>query len=754
MVKEKQGDDSGYEMKPEALGNYSYGPYTGIPGIQGHFQTNSDAGSNEVCGWFLGPKAENQEVFSWFINQAVDIIAYGRKSFHPEDPSHITEEIKHSPGYLAAMQSLRDNFFRFITFLDNYSIPFSSMRYQGHMLWDLTLPSLIGYFTEMLQNSNNVSVQASTATILLEKMVTEDICNMIAYQSKNEIKPWGHITCDGSVANMESMWSTRELKYMSIGIKAAILSEPNWGKAKDIVVALPNGKTEYLINLDNWQLINLTCDEILSIPKAIAEKVYEDEIKKAVDNEKDEKKKKQVKIEATEKALSKVWSVLKSKYSLNSLGISAFSNSFCQDLHSPAVIVPSSKHYSWPKSASVLGLGSSGYVLNNSDSLHDLKRCGMINVTVDESARMDLDNLKAVLEKCVAQKKPVLMVVAVIGSTEESAVDPLEKIIEMRNDFRKNHNFDFNIHCDAAWGGYVTAVIRKDYDLNWPETENSDLQVNKSLKEEDLFIPYTKCLPLSKYVYDQYTHLRYSDSITIDPHKMGYVPYPAGTISYRNKEITNLVTYSAPYIGGGDALSALGQSGIEGSRPGAAAAALFLSHSVIRPSVKGHGKIVACSLENSNTFLTLIRKIGEGYENKFKVIPLQKEGEIADINIVDYVFNFCGKDGKANTNTDKFNSFNKDIFDCLNIKPGQRAADYDLLITMTTFNKDDYGEKFVNALKKRIGLPIDNELGINFLRSVIMDPYMADDPYNFFENVIIPVLRKTVLKCVEKYQQE
>ena len=39
------------------------------------------------------------------------------------------------------------------------------------------------------------------------------------------------------------------------------------------------------------------------------------------------------------------------------------------------------------------------------------------------------------LDKCVANQIPVIMVVAVVGSTEESAVDPLVRIIELRDHY-------------------------------------------------------------------------------------------------------------------------------------------------------------------------------------------------------------------------------------------------------------------------------------------------------------------------------
>jgi len=97
------------------------------------------------------------------------------------------------------------------------SVPFFSMRYQGHMNWDLTIPSMLGYFSAMLYNPNNVAFEGSTATTFLELLVGNDICQMLGYvipkPGKAGISPWGHITCDGSVANIEAMWAARNLKF-------------------------------------------------------------------------------------------------------------------------------------------------------------------------------------------------------------------------------------------------------------------------------------------------------------------------------------------------------------------------------------------------------------------------------------------------------------------------------------------------------------------------------------------------------------
>ena len=94
-------------------------------------------------------------------------------------------------------------------------------------------------------------------------MVGRDICNMIDYDPDTS---WAHITCDGTVANLESMWAAREVKFLPPGIKDALQKEKDFADAKDIKVKLPVGTSKELTGLDTWQLLNLTCDDVLAVP--------------------------------------------------------------------------------------------------------------------------------------------------------------------------------------------------------------------------------------------------------------------------------------------------------------------------------------------------------------------------------------------------------------------------------------------------------------------------------------------------------
>jgi glutamate/tyrosine decarboxylase-like PLP-dependent enzyme len=780
----KKTNVSGF--KSDILGNLSYGGLYGLPGIEGHFQYRHDAGDEEVSGWFLGTRAENSPLFSRFIQEAINIISFGRKSFHPEDPSHITEEIKNSPGYLTAIQSLEDNFYRLASFLNSYATPFYSMRYQGHMTWETTMPALLGYFITMLHNSNNVTVQASTATTFLEYMVGKDICNMIAFDPATS---WAHITCDGTVANLESMWAAREVKFLPPGIQDALKKEATFAPAKDIEVTLPDGSSKKLIDMDTWQLINLTCDAVLAIPQAIAKKI---------------KHLPQYKDKTIEEVEDDVWNTLVNFYSLNALGIMDFTQRYLQDIKPPVVIVPSTKHYSWPKSAAVLGLGYEDKYKGGKckeSEIAKLFKGNTINIPVDEHARMEKEILAKAVECCYVEKIPIVMVVAVMGSTEESAVDPLKDIVDLRKKWWKQ-NFNFNLHSDAAWGGYLLSVLRKDFDIRWPSMTRETLA-----KRED---PWTnKPVPLSKYVILHMKHIRDCDSVTIDPHKWGYIPYPAGSLSYQNEKMIKLLQFTAPYIeaqgpGNGIKVPPVGEYGIEGSKPGASPAAVFLSHSVIRPSVKGYGKIIERSLINSK-MLYVYMLFMEEKGDPFFVIPLPKLPEApggkdplkyikeniygkrvdqlrqnketwsyfcelgADQNILDYAFNFyIDKDNTIpNTDVNKLNQLNQMVYDSLHIEPGEKIDKYDLLVTMTSFYLQEYGDTFIydffDRLVKIKGQKPEIDF-INCLRSVVMDPWLAETRIkgenneekhlNFVQAVIIPTLRKTVIMCAEEIKKK
>ena len=164
---------------------------------------------------------------------------------------------------------------------------------------------------------------------------------------------------------------------------------------------------------------------------------------------------------------------------------------------------------------------------------------------------MDMSALRTLLENCLAEERAVLEVVAVMGTTEEGAVDRLEEVVEIRKEMQ-SRGLSFVLHADAAWGGYFTSMLPREPDGTIPGAPRlpSDFVPQVGLRAETA---------------DQLRALKYTDSITIDPHKAGYVPYPAGGLCYRDGRMRYLVTWTAPYVNQGVSEGeSIGVYGVEG----------------------------------------------------------------------------------------------------------------------------------------------------------------------------------------------
>jgi hypothetical protein len=397
----------------------------------------------------------------------------------------------------------------------------------------------------------------------------------------------------------------------------------------------------------------------------------------------------------------------------------------------------------------------------------------MIDVPVDADARMNVSELRRILDRCLEEERPVYTVVAVIGSTEESAIDPIKDVLALRKEFR-NKGLEFTVHADAAWGGYHASVVRDDFDMPEP------LAGFKAVPPP--------AMPLSRYVTEQFGVLGDADSITVDPHKSGYIPYPAGALCYRNAAMRDLVTFSAPVVFHGDAEPTVGIYGVEGSKPGAAAAAVYLSHRVIRPSKSGYGKIIGQALFSCKKLYARLLCMARP-DDRFIVVPVPRlPAEVAgsdvkeqiqfirdrivgksneqiiadeeamallselgpDENILAYAFNFRTPSGSINTDLALANRLNKALYDRLSINPGEDIYGYDLIVSTTDLNAAQYGEVFIENYKHRLGVSGSVGSSITVLRSVVMDPWLTETTKGSFLDVLEDEFRKAVLEALEE----
>ncbi|CAG8657740.1 6720_t:CDS:2, partial [Scutellospora calospora] len=306
---------------------------------------------------------------------------------------------------------------------------------------------------------------------------------------------------------------------------------------KSFTVELANGlENKLLKDCTPWELLNLKPTTVLDIPERLFQKYG---------------------------ITSQFLQASLNDYTIQTVGKDYLEQKF--GITKPSLYFASSTHhYSWPKGCAIVGIGSG-----------NLK-----SIPVDDAARMDIKELDKKLAKCVKNQQAVYAVVAIMGSTEQGACDPLTDIVALRDRYQRRYGLSFAIHADGAWGGYFRTML--------VEPPNNSPSLDSRSNERDTLVPM---LSLNPYTQKHLYSLKDCDSITIDPHKSGYIPFPAGGLCYRDQRMRYLVTWTSPVVTRPKEES-IGIYGVEGSKPGAAPVSAWLSHDVIGLHQKGYGALL------------------------------------------------------------------------------------------------------------------------------------------------------------------
>ncbi|MFP5227379.1 MAG: pyridoxal phosphate-dependent decarboxylase family protein [Acidobacteriota bacterium] len=153
----------------------------------------------------------------------------------------------------------------------------------------------------------------------------------------------------------------------------------------------------------------------------------------------------------------------------------------------------------------------------------------------DDRGRMDLHALEAAL-----QGGEVGTVVATLGTTALGAVDPLDRILAVRQ------KYGFRLHVDAAYGGYFRLASN---------LEGEAARAFECIGE--------------------------ADSIVVDPHKHGLQPYGCGCILFRDPAMGRWYRHDSPYTYFTSSELHLGEISLECSRAGASAVALWTTQRLL-----------------------------------------------------------------------------------------------------------------------------------------------------------------------------
>jgi len=713
--------------------------------------------------WFLGPKGENVELLKRLVGLAIDANVGARLDYMPGDPVMFGDEEREGAGFRASEALLQDRLEEMLHYLRG-SVPLSSYRNQSHMYWDQTLPGLVGYVAGLLFNQNNVAAEASPVTTLLEIKVGEDLCRMVGFpvpeqvdraapagtDSSPALRPWGHITCDGSVANAESVWASRNAKYMPVAMVEAIRQDDTLQAARDLTVRTLDGRRRKLLELGPWDLLNLPLDEVLGLASRLARTTGID-------------------ASLIDAALG--------RFSVQALGLVEFHRRFLSDFPVPVVLAPATAHYSWPKAAALVGLG----------------RAALRLVPVDLDGRMDPVALRREVEACLAARQPIMQVVAVIGTTEESAVDPLDEILAIRDEYRER-GLEFVVHADAAWGGYFASMLREPLPEDEDRRGSGGTQPAGEAGSTSIFIMEdgrgAPGMSMSDHVMRQYRALGRVDTLTVDPHKAGFIPYPAGALCYRNGSMRDLVAFTAPVVYHGGVDPTVGVYGIEGSKPGAAAAAVYLSHSVIRTDRSGYGKLLARCVFNSKRFYSALVTLEEPaftvtpfqrlpaeragapdadvaaqkariareilpLDNEALLMAFEEDPELlelfrelgSDQTIVTYAFNFRTADG-LNRDLHRMNEMNDLVFQALSLQhfEGGSVPKAPMFVTASSFSPEAYGQDLVSNFARRAGVEPNEGTEVKFIISTTQNPWLTEAGDGHVLDTLMKVLGQTATR--------
>lgn len=602
---------------------------------------------------FLGPYGENDTLLEKLVVEFLRDHVYWRRNFHPEDPPAISTAAAQHPDYQAFEARMRRELHQLSAALKK-SVPFHSPRYIGHMASDLLLPGLAAQILTLPYNPNNVSEDAAPVTVELEVKVGLQLAGMLGYVN-DPARPdcaFGHLTSGGTLANYQALRLALAQKAFPVALLAAGVPD----------LELPE---------DAWSAFNLHPHQATALVDR-----WQQWLAQASAGER------------------RRWQARVRGERIEQRGLAGFFAAH-PTLKLPKVLAPITAHYSWSKGCKLLGLGRA-----------------QLELLPERGMRIDVDALDAVLERCLRERQPVLLAVAVMGTTEYGTIDPIDAVVEARQRFAAR-GLGFAVHVDAAWGGYLATLFR-----------NGD----GSLRAREEIAAGFTAFP-SPGVYSAIAALGDTDSVTVDPHKLGYLPYGAGAFICRDHRAVALLSEEADYVFHGEApkdymgrYRSLGQFIPEGSKSGAAVAGVYVTHKVLPLDHAHFGRLPAQTIRSAEAFHARALRFADELQDVVRaVVPFAP-----DSNLVCFALNPVG-----NRRVAAANAFVRRLHDELRSDPSKPLQDKQFFGSVTTLRPEALGESETRRILDALGLDPatlgeDDCDRLMILRHTLMNPYLID----------------------------
>ena len=381
---------------------------------------------------------------------------------------------------------------------------------------------------------------------------------------------------------------------------------------------------------------------------------------------------------------------------IETLGLSGFLDRHPQ-LSTPCVFAPATAHYSWSKGMKMLGLGRAQLAL-----------------IPGQAMRLDVDALEESLEDCLKLRQPVLMAVGVLGSTEFGTIDPIDRLADVRERMQAR-GLGLSLHLDAAWGGYLASLFR---------------DADGRLRTREEVATGFRAFP-SPGVHAAVAAIPRMDSITIDPHKLGYLPYGSGAFLCRDQRAIGLLAEDADYVFDGapgagyfERHRQLGRYIPEGSKPGANAAAVYVTHRVLPLDHGNFGRLPAQGILAAEAFMDEAR----GFIERIAPLATATVPFAPDCNLVCLAMN-----PRGNRDVARMNRFMHGLHDALRADPGQSMQRGEYFGSMTTLRPEAMGATDTARVLQALRLDAhalddgsEDRDRIVILRHTLMNPFLLD----------------------------
>ena len=327
------------------------------------------------------------------------------------------------------------------------------------------------------------------------------------------------------------------------------------------------------------------------------------------------------------------------------------------DFPQPVILVPGNKHYSWPKSANIFGISERA----------------IWPTELDRFGRVSIASLKKNIEKARRLQHPIMMNVSVAGTTELGSVDPIDEVNELLGQYRREAGIHIWHHVDAAYGGYFCSTFKQG------ESQLADKAIRA------------------------FSAISQVESVTLDPHKLGFVPYACGAFLVREARSYSVSHISAPYLQEDESSDYPSWSTtLEGSRSATGAGAVWLSSRVLPLDATGHGALLNQTLQTRN-------QLADKLQGTFPDIYFMPG---SDTNIVSFVL------AQKGSGLQQVNRQTEAIVDGFVESPH-------FAISRTALNLKSYGPLIDSVIKQWSGVVDDDYMLV--IRMVVMSPYL-DQP--------------------------